>query len=116
MWVEALKEGATDTKRTSARDGLGDGDVVKDPGGSTVGKGCSCLGKSRYTGDAGILLIEIFEDDAFFGGADGREDIRLANVVTVGADSEVYLIRKGVGFEGFGNTWEVVNRVAGAPL
>lgn len=113
MRVEALKEGSADTKRTSARDRLGDGDVVEDGGGGAVGKGCGRLGKGRYTGDAGVLLVELFEDEAFFGGADGREDVRLASVITVGADPEIDLVRKGVGFEGLGNTWEGISRVTG---
>lgn len=104
MGVEALKEGSTDTKRTSAGNGLSDGDVVEDGRGGTVGKSCSRLGKGRYTGDAGVLFVEFFQDEAFFGGADRRKDVRLASVIAVGADPEVDLVRKGVGFEGFGNT------------
>lgn len=111
MRVEALKEGSTDTKCTSAGNGLGDGNVVEDGGGGTVGKGCGRFGKGRCAGDAGVLLVELFENEAFFGGADGREDVWLASVIAVGADPEIDLVCKGVGFEGFGNTWEGVSRV-----
>lgn len=104
MRVKALKEGAADTKCTSAGDGLGDSNVVEDRGGGTVGKGCCSLGEGGYTGNASVLLVEPFEDETLLGGADRGEDIGLASVVAVGTNSEVDFIDEGVGFEGFGDT------------
>lgn len=102
--VKALKEGAADTKCTSAGDGLGDSNVVEDWGGGTIGKGCGSLGEGGYTGNASVLLVEPFEDETLLGGTDRGEDIGLASVVAVGTNSEVDFIDEGVGFEGFGDT------------
>lgn len=72
--------------------------------GFTVGKGCSSLGEGGYTGNTSVLLVEIFEDKTLLGGTDRGEDIRLASVVAVGANSETDFVGEGVGFEGFGDT------------
>lgn len=82
---------------------MGDGDVAVVQG-FTVGKGCGSLGEGRYTGNTGVLLIEIFEDETLLGGTDRREDERLAGIVAVGANSEIDFVGEGVGFEGFGDT------------
>lgn len=108
--VEALKEGTTNTKCTSAGDGLGDSNVVEDRGGGTIGKGCGSLSEGRYTSDSSVLLVKPFEDETLLGGTDRGEDIGLSSIVAVGANSEVDFIDEGVGFEGFSDTWEDVNR------
>lgn len=113
MGVETLKEGTTDTKCTSTGDRLSDGDVIEDRGGGAVGKGRSGLGEGRYTGDAGILFVQLFGDETLLGSADGGEDVRLAGVVAVGADSEVDFFGEGIGFEGFSDPWEGVSRAVG---
>lgn len=87
MRVEPLEESAGNTKSTGSGDGLGDCYVVEDWAVLSVCEDGGGLGESRYTGDASVLLVENLVYDALLGGTNRRQDVWLAVVVTVGADT-----------------------------
>ncbi len=85
--VEAGEEVGANAQSTGAGDGLGDGQAVE--GGRVLA--VSELGgqgrKLGNTGDAGVLLVQLLVNDLLLGLADGGQDIRLALVITVSADT-----------------------------
>ena len=125
--VEALEESSADSQGTSAGDGLGNGDAVEG-GILTVGKLGSESRQLGDTGDAGVLLVHVVFHDLLLGVADRGQDVGLALVITVGANTcrvefvladdccgvdaelrrgertEVDLLAVGVGFPSFGDT------------
>lgn len=82
--VELLEESTANAQGTGTGDGLGDDQaVLRDGGGvSTVSELGGGGGESRKTGDTGVLLVEARCDNLIFSGADGRQNVRLALVVT----------------------------------
>lgn len=82
--VEAREERTTDAQGAGAGDGLGNGETVLLDGGGVgaVGQLGRSLGEGGDTGDAGVLLVEAGGNNLVLGGADGRQDVRLALVVT----------------------------------
>jgi hypothetical protein len=82
--VEALEERSADAEGTGSGDGLGDDEaVVLDGGGvGAVGELGGGAGEGGDTGDASVLLVEARCDDLVLGGADGRQDVGLALVIT----------------------------------
>jgi hypothetical protein len=66
---------------------LCDDEAVESVGALTVGKDGSGLCELRDTGDSGVLLVEFSSDDLVLSGANGRENVWLSRVVTVGANT-----------------------------
>jgi hypothetical protein len=120
--VVALEEGTANAKGTGTRDGLGDGDAVLGEGSrvGAVGEGEGGLGEVGDTGDAGVLLVQRLVDHLLLGLPHRGQDVGLALVVTVGADTcgrqlgwirdgawsrtQVDLLGVAVGLEGLGDT------------
>lgn len=85
--VESLEEGSTDPEGTSTRDGLGNDKTVEGRRVLAVGEDGGSLGEVGETGDAGVLLVQLVGNDLVLGSTDRGEDVRLALVVTVSADT-----------------------------
>jgi hypothetical protein len=85
--VVTLQESAGNAQSTGSGDGLSDSHIVQDRAVGTVGKDRSSLGESRNTSDTGVLLVQVLLGDALLGGANGRQNVRLALVVTVGTNT-----------------------------
>jgi hypothetical protein len=66
---------------------LCDDEAVQRVGALAVGKDSRGLGELRDTGDSGVLLVELGCDDLVLSGANGRENVWLSRVVTVGANT-----------------------------
>lgn len=101
-----LEEGTTYPEGTGAGNALGDDDALVVDGGAVgaVGEEGGGLGEVGDTSDASVLLVEVLLDDLLLGLSDGGQDVRLALVVTVGADTEVDLLGVGVLLEGLSDT------------
>lgn len=89
--IEALEEGTANAQSTGTGDGLGDDDaaLLDRSRIGAVGELESSLCEGRHTSDAGVFLVERLVDDGLLGLLHGREDERLALVVTVGTDTWV---------------------------
>jgi hypothetical protein len=82
--VESLEESTTDSQCSGTGHGLSDGDAAVLDGSrvSTVRQFSSLAGEVGNTGDSCVLLVETRGDDLVFGGANGRENVGLALVIT----------------------------------
>lgn len=82
--VEALEESTTNAQGTGTRDGLGDAETVLLDHGrvGAIGELGRGRGEGRETGDAGVFFVEFGRDNFLLGGANGRQDIWFALVVT----------------------------------
>ena len=85
--VEALEEGGANAEGAGARNGLGDGDAVEGRGILAVGQLDGSLGELGDAGDAGVLLVQARGDHLLLSGSDRGQDVRLALVISVGADT-----------------------------
>lgn len=64
-----------------------DDEAVESVGTLTVGKDGRGLCELGDTGDSGVLLVELGSDDLVLSGANGRENVWLSLVVTVGTNT-----------------------------
>lgn len=85
--VEPLQEGGADAEGARARDRLGHDDAVEGRGVGSVRELDRRLGELGNTRDTGIFLVEARCDHLLFGGADGRQNVGLALVISVGTDT-----------------------------
>lgn len=85
--VPAVEELSTNAQGTGAGDGLGDGDAVEHWGVVAVGELGGGGRELGDTSDAGVLLVHLVVDDAPLSLADGGEDVGLAGVITVRANT-----------------------------
>ncbi|KAK6360366.1 hypothetical protein TWF730_006509 [Orbilia blumenaviensis] len=88
-WVKLGKELTTNSEGTSTRDGLGDANttVLQWSRVWAVGKVSSSLGEGWDTGNASVLLVGSALEDFLLGCSDGWENIGLAAVIAVCADT-----------------------------
>lgn len=82
-----MEELSTNAQSTGTRDGLGDGKAVEDGGVVAVGQLGGSGGELGDTGNAGVLLVHLVVDDATLSLADRGQDVGLASIVTVGANT-----------------------------
>lgn len=87
---------------------MGDDKAIESRGVLAVGKLGSSFGELRNTSDASVFLVQLGGDDLLFGSTDGRQDVGLALVVTVGTntwstvvlettESKLHVTTRGVG-------------------
>jgi hypothetical protein len=82
--IEALEESTANAQSAGTRDGLGDDEAVLLQNGrvGSIGELGGSLGERGDTSDSGVFLVEARCDNLVLRGADGRQNIRLALVVT----------------------------------
>lgn len=103
VWVEAFEKCGADAESASSGDGLSDGNPVFFQWDRVwaVGEAQSSFGEAWNTRDAGILLVHVRLDYLLLGLFNGWEDIRLALVISIRANTEIDLLWMAVGFESF---------------
>ena len=85
--VPAVEELAADAEGTGAGDGLGDGELVEGGRVGAVGELGGSRGEFGDTGDACVLLVHLLLGDALLGLADRGQDVWLASIIAVGANT-----------------------------
>lgn len=104
--VELVEELGSDSQSTGTGDGLGDGNSVLEDGGGVgaVSELGSSLGEGGDSGDGGVLLVEGLVHHLLLGLSDGGKNEGLSAVISVGANTEVDLLLKGVLLERLGDS------------
>lgn len=113
--VVTLEEGTAYPEGAGAGDALSDDNAVLVDGGAVgaVGKESGSLGEVGDTSDACVFLVEVLLHDSLLGLSDGGQNIRLALVIAVCANTEVDLLRVGVLLEGLSDAENGVGRALG---
>jgi hypothetical protein len=107
-WVESREEVGANAQRAGTGDALRDGDAALLHGSrlGAIGELGRSLGEARDAGDASVLMVGAGLEQLLLGGSDRRQDVGLAGVIAVGADTQIDFLRVAVGLVRLRNAWE----------